>query len=390
MASGSARRAALGTLLLVLVATACTVGSASTPASSLAEPSDWAAVRQEAEGQTVRWWLYGGDERINRYVDDHVVPAAAELGVTVERVPVTDTADAVQRVVAEVQAGETAGSVDLIWLNGENFALGKEAGLWAEDWADHLPNRRYVDPTTVATDFGVAVEGQESPWCRALFVYAHDTARTPEPLRTFDALLAYARRNPGRITYPAPPDFTGSAFVRQVVQAMGEEEAFRYLGELEPHLWQEGRTHPGSEAELDQLFADGQVDLAMSYDPSFVETGVRQGTFPETVRPFVLDHGTLNNVSYVTVPVNAAHRAGALVVADLLLDPSLQAAKADPEVLGVPTVLDLDLLPVADRERFDATTGSPYLLAEPGELLTELHVGRVERLEQRWRDEVLP
>jgi putative spermidine/putrescine transport system substrate-binding protein len=391
-------------LALGLFATACTASSAGPerppiaeeaaveagPGSQDAPVEEWDAVRDRADGQTVRWWLYGGDERINRYIDEHVAPAAAELGVTLERVPVTDTADAVQRVLAEVQAGEDAGSVDLLWVNGENFALGKDAGLWLEDWAEHLPNRRYVDPATVATDFEVPVDGQESPWSRALFVYAYDTARMDEPPRTFDQLLAHARANPGRITYPAPPDFTGSAFVRQVVQALGEDAAFAYLRELRPLLWQEGRTYPGSEAELNQLFGDGQVDLAMSYDPSFVETAVRQGAFPDTTRPYVLDHGTLNNTSYVAIPANAGSREGALVVADLLLDPRLQAIKADPAVLGVPTVLDLDRLATEDRERFRTRADSPYLLTAPGSLVPELSVDRVTALEQRWREEILP
>jgi putative spermidine/putrescine transport system substrate-binding protein len=359
-------------------------------ASGGPDAAGWPAVQEAAAGQTVRWWMYGGDERVNRYVDEHVVPAAARVGVTLERVPVADTADAVQRVVAELQAGEAAGSIDLIWINGENFAAGKRAGLWLEEWAGRLPNARYIDPATADTDFGLAVEGQESPWSRALFVYAYDTARMPRPPRTLDDLLAYARDHPGRLTYPAPPDFTGSAFVRQVVQALGEEEGFVYLRQLEPLLWREGQVHPGSEAELNRLFGDGQVDLAMSYDPSFVETAVRQGTFSETARPFVLDHGTLHNVSYVTVPVNAASPEGALVVADVLLDPELQARKADPDILGAPTVLDPDRLAVADRRRLERRSDSPYLLSDLGRLVDELPVDRVESLEQRWHAEVLP
>ncbi len=353
------------------------------------QPADWDAVVARARGQTVRWWLYGGDDRVNRYIDEHVTPAAAELGITLQRVPVNDTADAVQRVVAEVQANETAGMVDLLWVNGENFALGKRESLWLDGWADDLPNSRLVDPATVEQDFGVGVEGQESPWSRALFVFAHDRARVPAPPRSFADMLAYARAHPGRVTYPAPPDFTGSAFVRQAVAALGEEEAFAYLQQLQPHLWRQGRVHPGSEAELNRLFGDGEVDLAMSYDPGFVETGVRQGMFPDTTRPFVLDHGTLHNVSYVTIPANAAHREGALVLADLLLSPALQARKADPAVLGVPTVLDLDRLTAAEREWFEADSDSPYLLTDPGVLVDELPVDRVEALERRWRDEVL-
>ena len=86
----------------------------------------------------------------------------------------------------------------------------------------------------------------------------------------------------------------------------------------------------------------------MSYDPGFVLSGVRAGTFPEGARPFALDR-TLVNTSYVTIPANAANREGAAVVADLLLSPELQAVKADPEVLGIPTVLDPARLDPADR-----------------------------------------
>ncbi len=376
-----------------VLAVSCTTTPAgptpdSTPAPAAAEGFD--EVLERARGQTVQWWLFGGDDRVNAYIDEHVIPAAAELDVTLERVPISDTADAVQRVVAEVQAGEEEGAVDLIWINGENFAAGKQAGLWLQDWAGDLPNARFVDPDTVDTDFGVPVEGQESPWSRALFVFAHDTERVPDPPGTFEELLAFARGNPGRMTYPAPPDFTGSAFVRQVVDAMGEDAAMAWLSELQPLLWRDGRTHPGSEAELNQLFANDEVDLAMSYDPGFVQTAVAQGTFPETTRPFVLDRGTLNNVSYVTIPANAADRAGALVVANLLLDPELQAIKADPAVLGVPTVLDLDRLGPEQQAAFDDALDSPYVLEDHGPLLPELPVDRVEAIEDRWRREVLP
>jgi len=390
-------RLALGLAALAFAASACSAtvsGTAAPSPSQIPEAAssadDWETVLADAAGTTVRWWLYGGDDRVNRYIDEHVVPVAADLGVDLQRVPIADTADAVQRVVAEVQAGEDNGAVDLIWINGENFALGKGAGLWLQDWATTLPNAALVDPATVATDFGVTVEGQESPWSRALFVYAHDTERVPDPPRTLDDLLTFAEANPGRVTYPAPPDFTGSAFVRQVVAALGEDDGFDYLRRLQPFLWQEGRTHPASEAELNRLFGDGQVDVAMSYDPGFVETSVRQGLFPESARPFVLEHGTLHNVSFVTIPNNAGNRAGAMVVANLLLDPTLQGLKADPEVLGVPTVLDLDALGPADRARFERVTASPWLLAEYGDLVAELPVEHVETLEQRWREEVLP
>lgn len=383
--------AALAAVLLALGVAGCGDDAAADPPAGL--PAEWSEVLAGARGQTVRWWMYGGDARVNGYLRDHVIPAAAERGVTLRQVPVEDTAEVVQRVLAEREAGrDSGGAVDLVWINGENFALGKEAGLWLEDWAGGLPNAAFVDlaDPSIANDFGVSVDGQESPWSRAAFVFAHDPERMARPPRTVAGLLAYARANPGRFTYPAPPDFTGSAFVRLAARELGEDAAIDALREVRPFLYREGRSLPKSEAELNRLLGDGQVDVAMSYDPGFVLSGVRAGILPERIRPFALDR-TLVNTSYVTIPANAASREGAAVVADLLLSPALQGVKADPEVLGIPTVLDTDRLDAADRGAFAPAGESPYLLA-PGELgapLTESPASEVGPLEERWRREVL-
>lgn len=351
--------------------------------------SGWPGLLERAEGQEVFWNAWGGDERINAYIAWVGERVAAEHGITLRHVKLSDTAEAVARVLAEKAAGkDEGGSIDLIWINGENFANGVEAGLWREGWATRLPNAALVDPATVEEDFGVRVEGRESPWSRALFVLAHDAPRLPEPPRSLDELRRFAEEHPGRFTYPAPPDFTGSAFVRQVVAALGEDEAFTWLTELQPLLWEEGRTFPADEAELNELFANGEVDITMSYDPAFVQTAVAQGRFPATARPFVLDEGTLQNTSYVAMPVTAPNPAAALVLANLLLDPNLQAIKADPEVLGVPTVLDLDRLDEAQQALFATVTDSPYLLTDYGTLVDELPADSVEAIEQRWVDEV--
>jgi ABC-type uncharacterized transport system YnjBCD substrate-binding protein len=116
----------------------------------------------------------------------------------------------------------------------------------------------------------------------------------------------------------------------------------------------------------------------MSYDASFVVSGVRKGQFPESTRPFRLGPGTLTNVSFVTIPADAGDAAGAKVVANLLLDPVLQARKADPAVLGHPSVLDVG-----------RPHDSPYLLRDLGAPVQELPADRVDALERRWKRDVL-
>ena len=119
----------LGLAVAAVVALAGCGGGGATGVAHEATGS-WRQVLARARGETVNWWMYGGDDRINAYVRRYVKPAARRLGVTVRVVPVTDTADAVSQVVSERRAGKSSGgSVDLIWINGENFASGKKAGL---------------------------------------------------------------------------------------------------------------------------------------------------------------------------------------------------------------------------------------------------------------------
>ncbi|MFT5223986.1 MAG: putative spermidine/putrescine transport system substrate-binding protein [Glaciecola sp.] len=352
----------------------------------------WEQTLLDARGQTVDWWLFGGDARINAYLDDVVAVAAREFDVTLRRVPIADTAEAVQRVAAEMASGRAdgGGSVDMIWINGENFAAGAEAELWLSGWASRLPNRELLDAAdaTLTTDFGLPTQGQESPWSRAAFVLAHDPARSSGAPTSVHGLLDWAAANPGRFTYPAPPDFTGSAFVRQLVQALGEEEAFTALSQLQANLWRGGEAFPVDEAELNQLFGNGEVDFAMSYNPAFVAGEIERGTFADSVRPFTLDDGVLSNVSFVTIPANAQDQAGAQVIANLLLSPAMQAAKADPDVLGVPTVLDLTKLSAQEAALF-ARGEDPRILTQFTNLVAELPVSEVDRLEQRWLADVL-
>lgn len=386
------RLAALA-LLLALVAAAC--GGDDSGESAAARPSPataWDDIEAAAQGQTVRFWMWGGDDRVNTYIDNVVRTAAKLRGIDVERVPIDDTADAVQRVVAEVRAGEDRGAVDLIWINGENFAAGKDADLWLQDWVSMLPNAQLVDleDPSIALDFQVPTDGQEAPWSRAAFIFAFDAERVENAPLTFEELLGWAREHPGRFTYPAPPDFTGSAFVRSVIQRLGSREAaWEFLRELRPFQHRGGDVFPENEAELNELFANGEVDFAMSYDPGFVQGAVSRGQFPESARPHLIGGGALVNTSYVTIPRNATNVAAAQVLADVLLDPGLQAAKADPDTLGLPTVLELSRLPDAERATFAAIAQSVYLLEDFGELFPELAASEVGPIEEAWITEVL-
>lgn len=380
-----------------------------TPLPALAEtdPADWDAVTEAANGQTVYWNAWGGSTTTNDFIAWVGSRVAEDYGVTLEHVKLSSTADAVTRVIAEKDAGENDdGAIDMIWINGANFASMKEAELLFGPFAEQLPNWQLVDVDgkTVQTDFTVPVEGYESPWAMAQVVFVHDTADMPERLGNMAALQQWAANNPGRFTYPQPPDFLGTTFLKQVLvdilpdasvlsQPVSEDTyedvtapLWAYLDELTPNLWRQGRAYPATGTAQFQLIADGEVDLAISFSPGAASTAIANDELPPTVRTFVLDKGTIGNASFVAIPYNSGSKEAAMVVANFLMSPEAQVRAQDPEVLGYGTVLNMDALSADDRAAFDAlelgiATLSP---AELGTAQPEPHPSWMTRVADDW------
>ncbi|SEP55719.1 putative thiamine transport system substrate-binding protein [Loktanella sp. DSM 29012] len=379
---------------------------AATPAWSQADPADWDAVTSAAQGQTVFWNAWGGSTTTNDFISWVAERVAEDYGVTLEHVKLTDTADAVTRVLSEKQAGtDTDGAIDMIWINGANFAAMKEADLLFGPFAEQLPNWQYVDVDgkTVQTDFTVPVEGYESPWAMAQVVFVYDSADM-EPLGSMQSILDWSTANPGRFTYPQPPDFLGTTFLKQVLvdtlddpsvlQSPATDENYDavtaplwdYLDALTPTLWREGRAYPATGTAMFPLIADEELDLSISFSPGAASTAIANSELPDTVRTFVLDKGTIGNASFVAIPYNSGSAEGAMVVANFLMSPEAQARAQDPDVLGYGTVLDMDKLDADQRAAFDAlelgvATLSP---AELGTVQAEPHPSWMTRIADDW------
>ena len=342
------------------------------------DPAKWDAVLAEARGQTVYFNAWGGSENINAYVEWAGAEMERRYGVKLVHVKLDDTASAVAKVVAEKSVGkDEGGSVDLIWINGENFAAMKERRLLlSPGWAQKLPNRRLVeDGPTIRSDFTVPVDGLESPWGMAKLVFFHDVARTAAASMPKSAaeLLGWARKNPGRFTYPQPPDFVGSSFLKQVASEFVVDRSllmkpvdeatfvtstapvFAYLDELNPLLWRGGKAYPQNYPAMKQLLADDEADIIFAFNPSEASAAIAAGELPDTVRSFTFPGGTLSNAHFVAIPYNAAAKAGAMVLADFLISPEAQAHKQDPKVWGDPTVLDLARLAPRGQSAFRRT-----------------------------------
>ncbi len=252
--------------------------------ASVAEEMSFDTMKEEAKGTTVTFYGWGGDEKLNEWLDNTFAPEMKETyDITMERVPM-DIDQVLSQLSGEIQAGEKNGSIDMIWINGENFRSAKENNMLYGPFVDKLPNfQDYVDAKSedVTLDFAYPIEGFEAPYGKAQIVMIADTAVTPDMPKSAEDLKEFVRKYPGKVTYPALPDFTGSAFVRNIIYEIcgyeqfldmkGDKEtvkaavepAMAYLRELNPYLWNEGKTFPDSSTTLDNMFSDGEVVQSM-------------------------------------------------------------------------------------------------------------------------------
>jgi putative thiamine transport system substrate-binding protein len=340
----------------VLVPSVTPTWAQGTTPSPTTSTTPWPDTLRAARGQTVYFNAWAGSERINAYLQWVAGELQRDFGVKLQHVKISDAADVVKRVRAEKQAGrkDTEGTVDLIWINGENFAAMKRDALLSAPFAPSMND-----------------------------------------------LLALARSQPGRITYPRPPNFHGTTFVKQaliehapdvkalaqpVTAAALEAQAaplWRFLDALHPHLWRGGKQFPQNSAAQRQMMADGELLLALTFNPNEAANEIAAKRLSATVQSWQFAKGTIGNTHFVAIPYNAPSKAGAQVVANFLLSAAAQARKVDIDVWGDPTVLDVARLPAAERARF-ASAVRPGQLTQSAPALPEPHASWVDALEKEW------
>jgi putative thiamine transport system substrate-binding protein len=375
------------------------------PFASKAKADDWNAIVAAARGQTVRFHAWAGAEPINSYIAWAGGRLQALHDVTLVHVKITDAAEVVRRVRDEAAAGAAEGSVDLIWINGENFLAMKRGTLLFGPFAPRLPNFSLVDvagkPTTTV-DFAEPTDGLESPWGMAQLTFFGDGAKISKPPASMRELMALARSNPGRVSYPAPPDFHGTTFLKQVLvetttdaSQLGSQVSqsafdaaaapmFAFLEELHPSLWRQGKQFPQSQAQLKQMLSDGELLMALTFNPNEPANLVASGELPPSTIAWQHSGGTIGNTHFVAIPINSPAQAGAQVVANFLLSPEAQGRKADLKVWGDPTVLDLAKLSADERKLFPPSD-APGSIAAPAPAIPEPHASWVPLIEAQWQ-----
>ena len=399
-------------LVMSLSLAACGAGDEEIAVDALdLSTATWDEIVEAARGTTVTFYGWGGDENRNNWLNTTVADYVKEhYDITLEVVGM-NIDEILAKLSGEKQMGATSGSIDMIWINGENFYSAKENGLLYGPFTEKLPNMEaYIDlddPETL-NDFCMPIEGYEAPYARAQMVMMSDSAVTPEAPANAEEFMAYCQKYAGKVTYPALPDFTGSAFVRNLIYELCGWEQFQtmeadyetvkaaiapaveYLRALNPYLWNEGKTFPDSSTTVDSMFADGELVMNMSYGPFSVATGIANGTYTDTTRTFVFDNGTIGNTNYMAIAFDSPNKAGAMVVINAILSGDIQLTQY--ETLRELPVVATDKLSAEEKAAFDAVEIGEGVLTQAELLahrLPEMPASLVPVIEEIWLNEVV-
>ncbi len=326
---------------------------------------DWRLVEKSAAGTTVNLYAWDGDIKANEWFDNTLKPYLFEnYKVTLKRVPMNYD-EIFDLMEADVEAKRSSGDIDLLWIGGRNFEYARNQKYLFGPFSERLPNvNLYLDPKDpeVLKDRGVPIEGYAVPLGHRQFTLFFNEDIIYDAPTDLEGVLAAAKANPGKFTYPVAEDPAGMAFIESVLYdkvgakvlsdlpadkasvAAAIQPGLDYLKTLKPYLWMAGERYPASEAELDRLFAEGTVIMAMSMDHNHATKLLADDTYNEGAKPFTLKNGTVGSTHYLSIPWNAANKSGAMVVINAALDVSMQASKFKPGEWGDIPVLNMTSL----------------------------------------------
>lgn len=381
--------------------------------------SRWQQVEKLGKDQSVYFYAWGGDAQINAYIQWAAEQVKAKYNIELVHVKLSDTSEAVSRVLAEKSANNNdKGSVDLIWINGANFATMSEHSLLLKQWANKLPNFSYTDPSNnpaVNFDFGIPTNGMEAPWGQASLTFYYDslaidgTANNTLPT-TLNQLLSWSAQNPGRFSYPKPPDFLGMSFLKYALVMLHQQSddslkaqlnqpataqntaqilnpLWNFLNKLHPTLWRGGKHFMQSGAQMRRLVGDTELSIAFTFSAPEVPAAVKRYDLPKSIRSYAMQDGSLSNTHFVAIPYNASHAQSAQLVANFLLSPKAQAHKQKPSVWGDKSVLIQSTLSQKQQALFKTVEPHPSALPLNSikRTLSEPHPSWVNAIMQGWQ-----
>jgi putative thiamine transport system substrate-binding protein len=320
------------------------------------DSATWQSVLNKAEGQHVYFYAWGGSKPVNDYLRWASKELASRYKIRLKHVKVADISEAVKRL--KVENGRNS-AIDLLWINGENFSYLKEQDLLLASLWSSIPNAALLasDELPLQSDFGIAIDGYEVPWGVGQFNIIANAKVFDKADITPESLLHAAKQRPGKITYPRPPGFHGTTFLKQLMLELSnnDERLFKaatpqaqqvllpvlweYLDQLHPYTWQGGKAFPSSNTEQLLLYQQQQVSIAVSFNPNQMAKEQAESTIPNDAQRLYFSQGAITNSHNLAIPKGAQNADAAKVVIHFLLSELAQTKKlqgtwGDPSVIS--------------------------------------------------------
>ena len=371
--------------------------------------STWEDTLLKSSGQTIFFHAWGGDRNINSYIRWATDEVKKRHNINVKHVKVSDTSNVVARILSEKNAKKDSnGAVDLVWINGENFSMMKKNKLLIrENWIFKIPNSEYLDfknNPSLLNDFGINTEGREMPWGLSQLTFYYDSKFLKNPPRSSMKLKQYILNNKGRFTFPQPPDFVGTSFLKQIlIEVISDKNLLKseyspkihekelqplwiWLDEVTPNLWRKGKNYPSNYLALTELVAEREIDIGMAFNISHASNAISEGRLPKTVRSYIHEKGSLANVHFLTIPYNSSKKGAAKIFVNFLISPYAQLRKQNNKYWGDPSVLSMDKLNMDWKKKFNETSKGVATLSneELKMKFQEPHPSWVKALEEGW------
>lgn len=371
--------------------------------------STWEDTLLKSSGQTIFFHAWGGDRNINSYIRWATDEVKKRHNINVKHVKVSDTSNVVARILSEKNAKKDSnGAVDLVWINGENFSMMKKNKLLIrENWIFKIPNSEYLDfknNPSLLNDFGINTEGREMPWGLSQLTFYYDSKFLKTPPRSSMKLKQYILNNKGRFTFPQPPDFVGTSFLKQILtEVISDKNLLKseyspkihekelqplwiWLDKVTPNLWRKGKNYPSNYLALTELVAEREIDIGMAFNISHASNAISEGRLPKTVRSYIHEKGSLANVHFLTIPYNSSKKGAAKIFVNFLISPYAQLRKQNNKYWGDPSVLSMDKLNMDWKKKFNETSKGVATLSneELKMKFQEPHPSWVKALEEGW------
>ena len=319
------------------------------------------------QGQVPRVTLYiSGDTNIQEMFDKDLLPLfERETGVKTKMV-FLEHGQGAEAILAKIIAAKRTGrqtDVDFYETQPTFIAQGASEGIWTKITKDNLANAFKVDPqrpeVLVSGGFGLPYRGSS-------VVLAYNSKYVKDPPQTYDQILAWIKKNPGKFTYCDPQTCgSGAAFLYVALYKYAKAEdysaliydrareaawepAFELLRSLKPSIYNNGFYPNGNVAVL-QLLARENIWMA----PVWSDQGVSyldQGLLPKSIKLIQISPPFTGGDSAIAIPVHAEHQASGLMFLNWLLTSKAQSIVVN-KLAGYPGI-EWKYMPKDMRDKF--------------------------------------